>query len=241
VRLLRDLEDPRRRLLVQLLALNALSAVPASKAVAQLFGERPRQLPPGRSFFRLEGDVRVNGAAATLQTPVRPADTVQTGKGAEAAFVVGANAYLLRESSSLQLEQEREDNALINALRLVTGKLLAVFGPSRQRVTTPNTTIGIRGTGVYAESDPEKTYFCTCYGVTDIRAAADPNVRQTVASRHHDQPLYILASAADGKLIRPAPFINHTDQELGMIEALVGRTPPFVFPSQDYGGPRRRY
>ena len=44
-----------------------------------------------------------------------------------------------------------------------------------------------------------------------------------------------------GKKIRNAPFINHTDQELMLIETLVGRTPPFVFPKSDYSGPRRNY
>jgi len=62
-----------------------------------------------------------------------------------------------------------------------------------------------------------------------------------VASKHHDEPVYILAAPKDGKTIRNAPFINHTDQELMLIEALVGRSPPFVFPSEDYAGPRKDY
>ena len=36
-------------------------------------------------------------------------------------------------------------------------------------------------------------------------------------------------------------FINHTDQELMLIETLVGRTPPFVFPMDIYNAPRRDY
>jgi hypothetical protein len=58
---------------------------------------------------------------------------------------------------------------------------------------------------------------------------------------HHDKPLYILANQPKGQNIRAAGFINHTDQELMLIEALVGRTPPFVFPKSDYTGPRRNY
>ena len=54
-------------------------------------------------------------------------------------------------------------------------------------------------------------------------------------------PVYVLANAPAGKSIRPAPFINHTDQELMLVETLVGRTPPFVFPKDDYQGPRRNY
>jgi hypothetical protein len=108
-------------------------------------------------------------------------------------------------------------------------------------MTTKNASIGIRGTGVYMESDPEQTYFCTCYGTADIASADDPTSRETVISRQHDRPLYILTGQQAGQNIRRAPFINHTDQELMLIEALVGRTPPFVFPRDDYRQPRRTY
>ena len=108
-------------------------------------------------------------------------------------------------------------------------------------MTTKNATIGIRGTGVYMESDPEQTYFCTCYGVADVSATNDPESKETVAAKHHDKPLYILGNEPKGKNIRPAPFVNHTDQELMLIESLVGRVPPFVFPMEDYNAPRRDY
>lgn len=61
------------------------------------------------------------------------------------------------------------------------------------------------------------------------------------APRASDRPLTILKSAARGQHIVDAPFINHTDQELALIEALVGRTTPFVFPNDAYRTPRRNY
>ena len=130
---------------------------------------------------------------------------------------------------------------VVSGLRVLTGKILSVFPSGRPvRMTTRNASIGIRGTGVYMESDPEQTYFCTCYGTADIAAVSDPTSRETVVSSHHDRPLYILAGEQPGRNIRLAPFIDHTDQELMLIEALVGRTPPFVFPKDDYKQPRRR-
>jgi hypothetical protein len=241
--LLRNLDDPRRRLLVKLLSAGAFSAVSSLRALAaDILGETPGKLPPSRSIYRLSGQVTVNGAQATLNTRIGPSDTVATGKGSEIVFVVGDDAYILRESSNLNLAPPAEGNVLSNALRLLTGKLLAVFPQGRpHRVQTVTATIGIRGTGVYLEADPEQTYFCTCYGITDTRANNDPQSSKTVESKHHDEPLYILAKAATGKSIRPAPFINHTDQELMLIETLVGRQPPFVFPSEDYGGVRKPY
>ena len=53
--------------------------------------------------------------------------------------------------------------------------------------------------------------------------------------------LYIVADGGAGNNIRNAPFINHTDQELSLIETLVGRKTPFVFSGPTYTGPRRTY
>jgi hypothetical protein len=53
--------------------------------------------------------------------------------------------------------------------------------------------------------------------------------------------VYVAREGAAGERIRNAPFVNHTDQELALIEALVGREPPFVFPRGTYNAPRRTY
>ncbi|NBX20203.1 MAG: hypothetical protein EBR58_01905 [Betaproteobacteria bacterium] len=123
---------------------------------------------------------------------------------------------------------------------MLTGKLLSVSRNSPMSVKTSASTIGIRGTGFYIESDPDLTYFCTCYGSTVVQAD-DPESREEVVARHHDRPLYIVKDAPKGKNIRSAPFVNHTDQELALIETLVGRTSPFVFSKDSYTGPRRSY
>ncbi|OGA21994.1 MAG: hypothetical protein A3H34_06990 [Betaproteobacteria bacterium RIFCSPLOWO2_02_FULL_67_19] len=239
------IEDPRRRQLIRALTAGLLSVGwPLQSAFGQsVFGSRPAKLPPGQSIYRLTGTATVNGAAANLQTVVRPGDTVQTGKDSEMVFAVGGQAMILRAESRLSLEGGGSAAAalLLSALRLVTGKLLSVSRSAQFRVHTPTATIGIRGTGFYAEADPEQTYFCTCYGVTEIAANNDPESRDAVSAKHHDKPLYIAAKAPAGRAIRAAPFINHTDQELMLIETLVGRTTPFVFPKDSYGGPRREY
>ena len=238
-------ENPRRRQLIEMLAAGfALAGLPLGSALAQsVFDSRPAKLPAGQSIYRIAGSASVTGAAANLQTRVRPGDTIETGKDSEIVFVVGDHAMILRNETRLVIEGEKTGAAslLLAAMRLVTGKLLSVSRNARIRVTTPTATIGIRGTGWYAEADPEQTYFCTCYGTTDIAANSDPESKETVTAKHHDRPLYILGKAAAGKSIRSAPFINHTDQELMLIETLVGRTPPFVFPKDAYTGPRREY
>jgi hypothetical protein len=236
-------EDPRRRLLIKALAAGLFSnAIGIREATAQALGRKPEPLPPGKSIYRIEGQVLVDGQPATPDTRIGAGSTIQTGKDSQVVYAVGETAHLQRSESEVTLETNQADSMIVSGLRVLTGKILSVFPSGRPvRMTTRNASIGIRGTGIYMESDPEQTYFCTCYGTADIASANDPTSRETVVSRQHDRPLYILTGQQTGQNIRPAPFINHTDQELMLIEALVGRTPPFVFPRDDYQRPRRTY
>ena len=52
-----------------------------------------------------------------------------------------------------------------------------------------------------------------------------PEINETVTTLHHDQPRFIYSGE---KRIDPASVINHSDQELILLERLVGRVPPFV-------------
>jgi hypothetical protein len=210
---------------------------------APVLGARPGKLPEGKSIYRLSGDVSVNGRAATLETRIYAGNTIRTGPDGEIIFIVGGDAMILRANSSLQLETPSKEPAslIFSVMRLVTGAVLSVSRNRAMKFLTPTSTVGIRGTGFYAEADPEQTYFCTCYGVIDIEASADPDSRTRVSATQHERPVYIVKDGGRGNNIREAPFINHTDQELMLIEALVGRTPPFVFPKSDYLGPRRDY
>ena len=106
---------------------------------------------------------------------------------------------------------------------MVTGVLLSVFGRRRQRIATRTATVGIRGTGVYVESDPDESYICTCYGTADLIPIDATEPEETVVSEHHDAPRYALRSGSSGKYLRVAPFKNHTDMEVALIEELVGR------------------
>ena len=244
--------DARRRFLVRALSLGWLAggAGWSPSALAALFGKVPGKLPEGRSIFEMKGEVLVNGKPADDKTVITPSDKITTGANSYLIAAVGANSFILRDRSVLDLGG---GNPLKTVMRLVTGKMLGVFGKlgNRQSLSlrTQVATIGIRGTGVYAESDPEKTYLCTCYGTTDLVAAADyepgkgksqPEQTQ-VTAQHHDAPKYILAQPDQGKRITPAPFINHTDLELMTLEALVGRKVPFGLPAQEYEAPRRDY
>jgi hypothetical protein len=156
---------------------------------------------------RQSGDVRISG------------ETISTGADGQAVFVVGRDAMMLRPNSSLTL--------VTNGFRLVTGAVLSVFSPGEaKQLRTPTATIGIRGTAAYIEAEPDRTYICTCYGEAVLEPLADPAARETVRTRHHEQPRYIMPKGAP-QMIMPAPMINHRDAELELLESLVGRKPPF--------------
>jgi hypothetical protein len=115
-----------------------------------------------------------------------------------------------------------------NGLRIVTGAVLSVFTPNeRKEIRTATAVIGIRGTAVYIEAEPSRTYACTCYGTAILAPIAQPSAAETVTTRHHEQPRYIMA-AGSPQMLMQAPVINHTDAELILLETLVGRQPPFI-------------
>lgn len=225
-----DMDETRRIFLLRALAAGLFAASPLARA--DLFGNVPHELPAGKSIYSLNGELRINGKLATTDTVIGSNDTLLTGSGSQAIFLVGKDAFILRENSELQLSG---NHLLVDGLRLVTGALLSVFGKSSHHLKTPTATVGIRGTGLYVEAQPDLSYVCTCYGKTVIGAVADPANTENIESRHHDAPRYVYA---DGR-IRPAPFVNHTDEELMLIETLVGRTPPFALFNDSYGGPKR--
>lgn len=239
-----EFDEARRALLVKALSAGLFVGGMGwnTAALAQLFGRVPRKLPEGKSIFELRGKVRVNGVLATRDTIISAADKIETEAGAMLIAAVGGTAMILREKSRLELDGKE---TLVRGMRLVSGKLLGVFGRRKQgehaTMRTAVATIGIRGTGIYAEADPDKTYLCTCYGTTDIASEADPTQTESITAVHHDAPRYVLAEPDAGKRIVPAPFLNHTDLELMTIEAIVGREVPFGLTGSEYDGPQRDY
>lgn len=171
------------------------------------------------ALAELNGEVLVNGRRAMRDTVIRAGDTVRTGGDAMARFVIGADAFLLRGMSEVVFEAQR-DSLLINGLRLVTGGLLAVFGPGMKSIMTQFVTAAIRGTGIYVEAGAGRTYFCTCYGRVGL-TAGDGTTREVTADKH----TAYFVGAGEGGRFSAAPFVNHDNRELAALERLAGRTP----------------
>ena len=170
----------------------------------------------------LTGDATVNGRRLTPQGMVQSGDEVQTGPGSNLVFVIGNAAFQVRQNSRMVVERGFTLN-VVSLLRVVTGAVVSVWGKGTARtIVTPTLTAGIRGTGVYTEVFPEqdmRSYFCNCYGVVDMVAGAD----RAVSRSNYHQSFWGEVQPKNGHVLTPARAINHTDEELEALAALVGQ------------------
>jgi len=210
------LSNNQRRLLLQLLATGFLFP---NFGVAQPVVIRKSGAIGIRT---VSGQVFHNDQPAIVGTQVRGGDFLDTGADSQTTLVMGRSAFLLREHTRLEIAPVR--SWARDFLRLTNGGLLAVFGHGEHRtIHTTTAVLGIRGTGLYLETDPTRTYLCTCYGTVDIHPVAGKcKCRDTVHSVHHAGRV-ISNSGSEDSWIRKAPMENHKDSELVLLESLVGR------------------
>lgn len=225
--------DPARRAHLQriatLSALGLLGPAGISGLIQEALAAGDMPAIPG--INRVEGKVLVNGAPAKVGTPVKPGDTVSTGKVSMAVVVMAGDAFLLREDSRITFKGKGD---ILDEVVVAAGKLLSVFSKRRTaglKVSSMNATIGIRGTGMYMESvEKGRDYFCLCYGEAVVEGKGMPP--KTIKTTHHESPVWLNEGGGSMK-IEPGPFLNHTDAELIVLESLVGRKPAFWNDSYD--------
>ena len=175
----------------------------------------------------IEGDLIINGELlnkSELKDKKIPQNAlVETSDSGGVALVIGKDAYLLRENTSVKFKHNKKKK--VKGIELNKGALLSVFARRRLKIRTVAAIVGVRGTGLYLEADEEKTYVCTCYGKVKLQVRNSPSISEIVKTKRHDEPRYILKN--ENRIVE-APIINHTDLELIMLEKLVLRKPPFV-------------
>jgi hypothetical protein len=192
--------------------------------------------PVMRGIQSVQGTVTVNGVMAKVGTMVKVGDRISTSanKGSSAVIVIGNDAYMLREDTTIIFQASKKNMAVgaaevLESLLIASGKVLSVFGkrPPTQPVMlrAQSATIGIRGTGCYVEVYDRRTYFCLCYGEATIDCAGLST--QTIRTTHHEQPMWLDESGGTARMEKAA-FGNHADAELVLLEKLTGREPPFV-------------
>ena len=184
-------------------------------------GGAPAALAQQRSnVVQLTGRALLNGRSLLPGQSIQTGDEIRTGPGSLLVFTLGTAAFLVRQNTLMTVERGSTLNT-VSVLRLLSGAVVSVWGKGSNRtVVTPTLTAGIRGTGVYTEVRPledRRTYFCNCYGTVDLSAGGQKQLSQ---SDYH-QSFWAEARPASGPLIRPAAYIDHTDEELEFLAGLI--------------------
>ena len=211
----------RRRFILRLAAAGAAGAGGVSGFLHRALAAGDLPTVPGVN--RLEGTATVNGRPAIVGTPVTGRDKVSTGPRSMAVVVVKDDAFLVRENTTLEFA---ESGGILSRVLIQSGRVLSVFGRKPMLIKAANATIGIRGTGAYLEVLGDKVYFCLCYGEAELDGPGMAAPKRIVTT-HHESPL-MLSERGGTMAADPAPVVNHTDEELTLIESLVGRRPPFL-------------
>ena len=238
-------QQPRRKFLQHLAATGVIGVGGISGIIQNVLASGKDPVATG--MHKITGDVRVNGVVAKEGMLLKNGDTIVTGNKSQAIYVIGKDAFFQRDNSTVSFAT----GAAADVMRVVTGKVLSVFGKGQRSVQTSTATIGIRGTGCYIEHEPygskvlpvdagntpttgpttgsrfTRTYFCLCYGTVELIPTAAPNQKETYTTKHHDHPLYIHDDPSMTTSMVPAAVMNHSDVELALLESLVGRQPPF--------------
>ena len=223
-------EIDRREFLIKMLSAGLVGSVVSTVLARQVLAMGAAgQLPQG--IQKMQGAVMINGIRAQIGSLVVPGDVITTGSASHAVIVVDKDAYLVRENSAIELmsdmgEHHSTERRSVSSIKVTAGKLLSVFGQGARSIETVTAVAGVRGTGMYVEILDDITYLCLCYGKADINPKAYPADRVSLSTKHHDSPFYLLPAGMKRGMLR-APVINHTDEELIMLESLVGRVPPF--------------
>ncbi|MEI7611920.1 MAG: hypothetical protein WCK63_03365 [Betaproteobacteria bacterium] len=209
----------KRKTLKKLAAVGILGGSGLTGLIRNALAGESSTRPTG--VLKIAGEVQVNGKAAQTGMAIGAGDTIVTGSGAQLIYVIGQDAFLQRENSTVSFS-----GAAAEVMRVLTGKILSVFGKGMKTIETATATIGIRGTGCYIESEAQRVYFCLCYGGAELAPQADPSHVERIETQHHDHPVYIHHDSSMPMMVN-ASVINHTDAELELLESLVGRKPPF--------------
>jgi hypothetical protein len=121
----------RRRTLKALAAAGLLGPAGISGLIRDALAKG--DVPIKTGLHKIRGEVMVNHRVATEGQLIKPGDTIVTGRNSEAIYVIGQDAYMQRELTTVSFGAE----ALQNLMRVVTGKILSVFGKGARDIQVP--------------------------------------------------------------------------------------------------------
>ena len=166
-------------------------------------------------IHNLQGQVWINGVAANRQTPIHFGDRILTGANSRVTLSLDENIYTIHSRSALKLPEQSKNFTL----KVLYGAFLAAFRhDTHKTIQTQTAVLGVRGTGLYLDTEQPQLYLCLCYGDIDHDGT----------HIHADYHKAVNIDRQSGALTE-STMLGHSDDELRELEALVGRTPPTSF------------
>ncbi len=176
------------------------------------------------SIVYIDGDVTMNGSAASVGDAVPPGAVVTTAADSVCEIVFNTkNIVHVAAGTTLRFDSTLSRGATLQkgAVAMVLRKLAAVQGDElRFTVRTSTTVAGVRGTCfLIAVEDQDHTYVCACNGSVHLEGA-DGQVTENLASSHHQEVRVSRTGASES--ISSAPLLYHTDADVEAIAARIG-------------------
>ena len=173
----------------------------------------------------IEGDVRIDGAAAEIGKLLPPKVLVETGSTGSCDIVLGAkNALRISPNAIAQLDF----SGIVKEVTLKKGGFAAVLrGLVKSadydsfRVVTAAASAGVRGTCFCVWAGENETYICACNGAVRTLDAKGSNVL-SLESAHHLAKYYTVSGGATS--VRPAGLEHHDDAAVESLAARIGET-----------------
>ncbi len=183
----------------------------------------PGQALAAGNIHRISGEAFVNNRPIKADGRIRAGSKIVVAHDGELVFSIGKDAFLLRGGTALELV----GSSAVTAVRLLTGSMLASLEQRSKpaQLESSVAVMSVRGGAVYLSAEPNRLYACTCYGKSSLRAGRQ---LQQVDASHHSAHEIIREEEKGVSQLRSAAVTDHTDEELTLLEAYVGRTPTFT-------------
>ncbi|NBF41155.1 MAG: hypothetical protein GVY14_12150 [Spirochaetes bacterium] len=228
----RRISRPARILITTAVLLIAFTTAVAASGDREQSGEASADAPVALYGVMeyLEGEVTVDGDAASIGDRVDSGQLVETGPNGLAEIVFDdRNVFQLRENTTIRLDLQ---GGQVRTAELEAGSFAAVFDRLRQvagdtafEIRTPTAVAGVRGTTFFVRVESAaSTYVCTCNGQTELQGLSDTE-QLNVDSEYHTA--YRFIRGEDGVSTETAPLLYHTDAEMDDLAASIGATIPW--------------
>ncbi len=195
----------------------------AAPAPAPAPAEPPKPQKAPRRFLVVEGDVRLDGAPASVDQAIGDTAKIDTGKEGRAVLTLQPGSVIeVRQGSKLSLGSSPRKKT---SVQLLAGTLWSFLpsGEASYEVATQNAVAGVRGTIFYVEAPkPNETYVCACDGEVEV-SAGQKNLPRNVTSKMEHKSFLVRGNAKKAAM-KDAKLRGHTKEQAAELEKLIEQT-----------------